>query len=717
MNSKIIFATLLAFTSALFGQDENADSTTGTLEEISVKGVNIRELGLTGSSLFTTDQVEDRQIKSIADLSGLAPNFYVNSTGQQSFGDVITLRGIGNTQLFGDPAVSLYVDGIPVGNTATFSTVLFDLEEVEVLRGSQGHRFGKNSPAGVINIKTRRPGTAHRSKLHASYGTFDTQSYRILADGPTGEDSTYYFGINQTESDGFADNIDPLGNDATSRSLSGRLGFNWSSKSGIKFGLGGTWENFDLGAQPLVPTANSSNLKRVGFYDRSSAENEVAKIKSNSQFIKFSQDTELGTLMSVTTRNEWQVDPSLVDLTFGDSLLSNLDVNNFGFISSTSKIVEMQDRIAKELSLMSSPDVELQWKFGLSFSKDEIEGVAERSFPTSLWQEYQESSYQIDTDSLVFHGWVKNSLTDNLGVEIGLRYEDVSRDFFRNKIVSSLPTGQNWTNPFAGGIDDDFFSPIIKLTNEINDRISLFAKVSKSFKPGGFSPYVDTNSTVLMGMSSPIFSKEKNLSYEIGANLSSQDQVWNLALTAFWNKVDDYQFEKPTGTTDYFVDNAEEVEIFGLEMEFIAKPSDRTTFSLSYGLTDGEINKHSSEYLNSSFVTTPAEFSGMHIPFSPEYTLNASLNHLINDNLSASLGICDVGEIHYLDYTATDTVNDSYTLLNANFGYMRNGWEFNLFGTNLTDEEYYSSLVSSLTGVPGVVGSPRVVGLSVSREF
>ncbi|MBO26797.1 MAG: hypothetical protein CMI33_09465, partial [Opitutales bacterium] len=72
--------------------------------------------------------------------------------------------------------------------------------------------------------------------------------------------------------------------------------------------------------------------------------------------------------------------------------------------------------------------------------------------------------------------------------------------------------------------------------------------------------------------------------------------------------------------------------------------------------------------------------------------------------------------------TNTDDVINSYTLVDANFGYVLHDWNINVFGSNLTDEEYYTSLVSNLkspviTSAPGVVGSPRVIGLSVSREF
>jgi len=82
-----------------------------------------------------------------------------------------------------------------------------------------------------------------------------------------------------------------------------------------------------------------------------------------------------------------------------------------------------------------------------------------------------------------------------------------------------------------------------------------------------------------------------------------------------------------------------------------------------------------------------------------------------------SSGLTYIGKIHYLDQTATDTVNNSYLLWNASITYLINQWELNLFGKNLTNKKYYSSLVTSLTGAPGIVGSPRVIGLGISKEF
>ena len=710
--------SLILLAGTLLAQESNSNDAKATLPELAVQGSSMGDLDLSRASILSGDKVESRKIKSISDLSASAPNFYVNSSGQQSFGDVITLRGIGNTQLFGDPGVGLYIDGIAQGSTATYSSTLFDLEGVEVLKGYQGYRFGKNTPGGVINIKSRKAGDTHRTKLSISYATFNTQNYRVLADGPTGEKSSYYFGINRAESDGFAGNVNPLGNDATSESLNSRLGFDFTTDNGLEIGIGGTWEEFELGAQPLVPRISSDNNKSIGFYGRDSNENEMAKINSNSQFLKLSVPTNFGNITSVTSRFDWEINPSLVDLAFVDAQLANADLAAFGFISSTSKIIEDQERIAEELIFSSDEDADWKWQLGLYFANDEIDGKAERTFPNpGGWQEHQLTSYTNELDSFATFGSLNRSITDKTSLELAIRYDAIDRKFTRNKVVTSN-VGHNWSNPSNGIYDEDFFSPSIAITHVIKEDVSIFARVSQSFKPGGFSPYVDTNSTSLMGISNQQFTKEKNLAYEVGMNLTSADKLWNFDFAIFWNEVEDYHFEKPTGTTDYFVDNAEEVDIFGFEVEITGRPSDQLFLSLGYGLTDGEIKKHvGSNFNRNTFSVDSYDFAGADIPYSPEQTFSASMDYLWTENLSSHLGVRNIGKVHYLDQTANDTVNDSYTLLNASVSYLYKDWGLNVFGTNLTDEEYYSSLVSSLSGVPGVVGSPRVIGLSISKEF
>jgi iron complex outermembrane receptor protein len=100
------------------------------------------------------------------------------------------------------------------------------------------------------------------------------------------------------------------------------------------------------------------------------------------------------------------------------------------------------------------------------------------------------------------------------------------------------------------------------------------------------------------------------------------------------------------------------------------------------------------------------------------------LSHDLENGLSYQIGSRTIGKSYYWDNTGTNSADniDTYTLIDAGIGYEINDWDITLFGTNLTDEEYYTSLVSNLKSpvipsAPGIAGSPRVIGLSISREF
>jgi iron complex outermembrane receptor protein len=733
----IVLAFAASFFQASAQVDKNATAPR-TLPELAVEAKPIKELNWGGSAPIDGSQVENRGIGSISDLSGIAPNFYVNSNGMQSYGDVITMRGIGNTQLFGDPAVILYIDGVPAGSASTYSSALFDLESVEVLPGFQGHRFGKNAPGGVINVKTRRPGDTHRSKLFASYGSFNTQNYRILADGPMSNSSSYYFGLNRSSSDGFADNLNPAGNDATSESLNGRLGFNWKTEGGLEIGIGGTWEEFELGAQPIVHRNSTT-----GFYKRNSDQNEIGKIESNSQYLSLAKETNFGRVRSITSRNDWSLDPNLLDLNYADAGLAQLSAGLASVdnpISSTSKIEESREQWSEELTFAADPDKDNQWMLGLFMGLNEADGKADRNFPmptekrgetylNTMLPASSLTTYQLDNESYAFYGNAERKLSDATSIDLGLRLDYVRKEMKRGK-VNSFAFGP-LPSPDNSEATEDYlwFTPALGLNYEIKESFNIFVKTAFSGKPGGFSPYVDPDSGMITaGVVEIAYGKERIWSNEVGVLLGKPTDNYNLGLSLYWNEISDYQFEKPSGGFDYFVDNAEEAEIKGLEVDFTARPVENWTFSATYGLSSGEIKKHSGMSYNTAYdpfggadpataIAGPHNFAGKDIPFTPEHTLSASLTHQLTDNLNWGVGVRNIGKIHYLDQTATDTVNDSYTLLDASISYERNGWGVGVFGTNLTDEEYYSSLVSSLTGSPGIVGSPRVIGLSLSKEF
>jgi iron complex outermembrane receptor protein len=110
-------------------------------------------------SVATKEQLVRDQVYSITDLQRVTPALEVSQTSGGEVNGGARLRGLG-TGVFNasvSPSVAFVVDQVPQGNL-TFP-LLFDLAQVEVLRGPQGTLFGQGASAGVINVTTVAPST------------------------------------------------------------------------------------------------------------------------------------------------------------------------------------------------------------------------------------------------------------------------------------------------------------------------------------------------------------------------------------------------------------------------------------------------------------------------------------------------------------------------------------------------------------------------------
>jgi len=108
----------------------------------------------------TAQQLQDRGLKSAADLSAVVPNATFRRA-QGAFGPGVTafIRGIGqaDTSLGSEPAVAYYVDDVYYPLLLGSNFDLLDLDHIEVLRGPQGTLFGRNALAGAVNIVSKQP--------------------------------------------------------------------------------------------------------------------------------------------------------------------------------------------------------------------------------------------------------------------------------------------------------------------------------------------------------------------------------------------------------------------------------------------------------------------------------------------------------------------------------------------------------------------------------
>src|SRR5688572_27866407 len=108
-------------------------------------------------------------------LSGRLPSLLIESSFGRAF-PRFYIRGLGNTDfdLNASQPVSLVYDEVVQENPILKGFPVFDLEQVEMLRGPQGTLFGRNTPAGLLKFESRKPEQEGDAYLQASYGTFDS---------------------------------------------------------------------------------------------------------------------------------------------------------------------------------------------------------------------------------------------------------------------------------------------------------------------------------------------------------------------------------------------------------------------------------------------------------------------------------------------------------------------------------------------------------------
>lgn len=129
-------------------------------------------------SAVTPRSIENSRIEDINELSARVPGL----TGQAASNAQprIVIRGVssGNFTIGGDTAVGVYLDDVFIGRAAGSLSNLFDIAQIEVVRGPQGTLFGRNTTAGAISIKRTQPGPDLGGYLRlgtGNYGLLETE--------------------------------------------------------------------------------------------------------------------------------------------------------------------------------------------------------------------------------------------------------------------------------------------------------------------------------------------------------------------------------------------------------------------------------------------------------------------------------------------------------------------------------------------------------------
>ncbi len=183
--------------------------------------------------------LRDAGQQHLADVLGLIPN--LNFAGGSSRPRYFQVRGIGELEQYEgapNPSVGFLIDGMDFSGIGMAAT-LFDVHQVEVLRGPQGARYGANALGGLINITSTAPAATSQASVSATLGSDHTQGAGGVVNlAWPAADSTFRLGVQRQRSDGFRHNAFLGRSDTNGRDeLTTRARWRWQPAADATFDL------------------------------------------------------------------------------------------------------------------------------------------------------------------------------------------------------------------------------------------------------------------------------------------------------------------------------------------------------------------------------------------------------------------------------------------------------------------------------------------------
>lgn len=638
-------------------------------------------------TVLTEEELLDGQIDSIADVSANVPNFYF-TPGDRVF-NLYSVRGIGNSSnILVRDAVSYYIDDVPYDNVHQFfPSDLFDLEQVEVLRGPQGTLYGRNSQAGVVNITSRPPSTESTDvRLGAGFGNYgERQAQLSVGAALVPEVLGLRLAVSGASSDGYTDNI-LLGNNADEQaSLAGRANLVWTPSEDWTVSLAATASRTRDDASAYVP------INQANPFEISRSDNGNFDLDTNTQSLRVGYEGDSLRFTSISSRSG--TDYEYIDVNDDFGTISNSDYG--------------QEILSQEFRLQSPEDADrFQWIAGAFFQNrnfrigDDLEII---DFGTEIGEsEYDQTTYSGFTQ-------IDYKPVELLTITAGLRYEYWQEELNRDAQVFEGLDGTVGPALFfpVGEIDSeningDVLLPKLALSYEITPNVVAYGSVARGYRPG-------TQNYLAFTDEERIVSAENSWNYEVGFKTSWLEDRLGVNLSAFYNDINNAQVLVLDGTGLFADISTAQARAIGAELEARATPFDGFDIIAGFGYTDARYT----EYDN---PLTGENFDNNQLLYSPDYTYNLAMQYRSLDGFFGRFELQGVGTIFFDE--ANEVKENPFVLANARVGYEFDDTGVYLFSNNLFNTEYVSlAFPDGAGGTLAGYGDRRTFGIEVRREF
>lgn len=532
-----------------------------------------------------SQEIENRGIAGFAELLNSVPNVTIDQS--VSAQPIISVRGItSSTNNIGmESGVGVVVDDVFLGRPSAFSTQLIDVERVEVLRGSQGTLFGKNTIGGLINIVTALPSRTFGAAADVTGGSHGLRQVRGFVTGPVGGALAAKVSFTSRQRDGWVTNRTPGAADLMSENFDGVRGQLRGTGSGGFSWLLSAEHSRDKGVENYydIRSGAFSAFDSNGA-DRSIATNGKDKFTRTVEGASLKVEGRMGgiDLVSVTARRgvDWQG-------------VSDQDYTALDIVTQGRK--EKQVQLSQEFRA-SARHGALNWLAGVYFFDQKQDGVDNTTLgegaPPALgagvipgYQETSDTILRLKTRSVAAFASGSYALSGRLDLNGGLRYtrESKSMDYVQrlDNPIGLVDFLYAEVAPFSDSLRDAKWSGDVGVTFKIDKDINTYAKVTRGFKAGGF----DTSGASTPDPGDRKFGAETVWAYEIGVKsmLAGGHVRLNAAVFSMDYRNKQEQF---FNGVDQVVSNAARAKVEGAEVELTARPAQRLQLGASAGYLD-----------------------------------------------------------------------------------------------------------------------------------
>ena len=770
-------------------QDSAASSNTaaaqigGTLDEITVTArrtsERLQDVPLAITAL-TAEDLEQRGVRSLENLQLIVPAMRV-TTFSNPDALVVGIRGQRNSQIQPgqDPSIGVYFADVPTGFQLGLNAGLFDLSDIQVLKGPQGTLFGRNSTGGAVLINPQKPTGLLEGYVKAQGVYFEEgEGYGVqgVLNLPVSDTLALRFGVDALDRDGYIKNVaGPYLTAQTMPSVRGptnlenlgdqdtvawRAGVRWTPSDsvenytvyqGVRYrshnGVGNTLTavNPSFPIARVVPTvrqflpeflAVTQAAQRDYFWTTMTGAQAFVEVDSHLGY-----NTTTWNIGSLTVKNiagyKW-----LRSERFQDTL--GIPYQMLQQVYDPQRGAEWSEEL--QLQGRSFSD-RLKWVIGAFYFDNYYDSGTQPSIqfvaPGSLGPSQNVRIGYTDniTQAVFAQGTYAFAGVEGLSLTLGARYTRDERRMsvtnYNNYTTCALlnAAGQRLpiTDCFYHG-EEEFSEPtyLASLDYKIDPQTLIYLSAAHGYRSGGFNV---ASATVA---SFEPFDAETVDNYEIGLkkdwSVGAVDLRTNLA--AYFQDYQDVQRiaqdTRPGAVSTSRLFNATKAEVTGGELELTAQ----LTPDLAIGATYAHVNP---KYKASFFVAAPTgglqdvalnTFSQV-----PKDTYGVNVQYELP--LPAAVGEFALSADYayqsrfYFDDVAQGSLygpleaqsQKAYGITNARLDWKRvfgSKVDLGLWASNLTNEEYYTSsnpVYTQIGAWPGLVGVPRMYFLQAKYSF